>query len=453
MSRRAEDGDAAGRVVPLLQRLVRNRCVNDGTPDSGHEVRNADAVCEELDHPAIDLQRFEPHPERTSLVARMGDPDDGPTLLFHVPLDVTPADDDQWTRDPFGGEVVDGEVWGRGTIDLLLHVASAAVAVRDLADAGFRPRGCLTLVAAADQRAGGRFGVRWLQEHHPELLEADWALVDGCGPPLPGPAGPVLCANVGEKGSVLLRLEVRGRGTQPEIAPRQSAISAAAEVVGRLEAHDVETDAPSPLHELLTLAGWEGVQALLDNEGEALDRALAALPGDLPAVFHAGTHHTFSVSALSGRSVPCRTPEVVVLEARLATVPGADEPDPIALVKEALGDLAGQVSVEVVLHDPASTSPTETPLWRALLAAGRRHYPSAALAPLVTSNMSAAGAYRRAGTPAYGFTLTSRQLTWLDLMERQRGFDERIDLETVAQMAQLWPDLAQPLLAPGDADA
>ena len=67
--------------------------------------------------------------------------------------DVVPANADRWRRDPFGGELVDGEVWGRGAIDMLNLTASMAVATRRLAAEGFRPDG--TLVYLGRRRRGG----------------------------------------------------------------------------------------------------------------------------------------------------------------------------------------------------------------------------------------------------------------------------------------------------------
>ena len=58
-------------TVELLQTLIRNRCVNDGTPESGHEVRNADVLGTYLEGTGLDLQRYEPTPGRVSLVARI----------------------------------------------------------------------------------------------------------------------------------------------------------------------------------------------------------------------------------------------------------------------------------------------------------------------------------------------------------------------------------------------
>ena len=72
--------------------------------------------------------------------------------------DVVPVNADGWRRDPFGGELVDGEVWGRGAIDMLNLTATMAVATRRLAVTGFRPDGTLVFLAVADEEALGTWG-------------------------------------------------------------------------------------------------------------------------------------------------------------------------------------------------------------------------------------------------------------------------------------------------------
>ena len=95
-----------------------------------------------LEGSGLDLERFEAVPGRASLVARIEGTDaDAPTLLLMGHTDVVPVNADRWRHDPFGGEVIDGEVWGRGAVDMLNLTASMAVAIKRLATSGFRPEG------------------------------------------------------------------------------------------------------------------------------------------------------------------------------------------------------------------------------------------------------------------------------------------------------------------------
>ena len=129
-------------TIELLQTLIRNACVNEGTPESGEEVRNSDVLETYLEGAGIDMQRFDAAPGRRTLLARIeGSDPEAPSLLLNGHTDVVPVNPDGWTRDPFGGELVDGEVWGRGAVDMLNLTASMAVAFRHLVATGLPPSG------------------------------------------------------------------------------------------------------------------------------------------------------------------------------------------------------------------------------------------------------------------------------------------------------------------------
>src|SRR5919204_57515 len=144
------------QTVELLQQLIRNQCVNDGTVGSGQEVRNCDVLRAYLEGSGLDLEVYEPDgaPGRMSLVARIeGSEPAAPTLCLMGHTDVVPVTPEHWTRDPFGGELVKGEVWGRGAVDMLNLTASQAVALKALArkPGGWRPRAALVDPARVDE--------------------------------------------------------------------------------------------------------------------------------------------------------------------------------------------------------------------------------------------------------------------------------------------------------------
>ena len=150
------DPTLTGETTELLQAMIRNACVNDGTPESGEEIRNADVLHTFLEGAGLDVQRYESRPGRSSIVARIeGSDPEAPSLCLMGHTDVVPVSPEGWSNDPFGGELIDGEIWGRGAIDMLNLTASMAVVVRRLASEGFRPRGDLVFFGVADEEAGG----------------------------------------------------------------------------------------------------------------------------------------------------------------------------------------------------------------------------------------------------------------------------------------------------------
>ena len=201
-----------GETTELLQAMIRNACVNDGTPDSGEEIRNADLLTTFLEGSGLDTQRFESHPGRSSVVARIeGSDPNAPKLCLMGHTDVVPVSPEGWDNDPFGGELIDGEVWGRGAIDMLNLTSSMAVAFRRLADSGFTPTGDLIYFGVADEEAGGTWGAEWMFEHHADVIDADYVLTElGGWSSVDHHGHRKITINVGEKGIAWRKLRVRG---------------------------------------------------------------------------------------------------------------------------------------------------------------------------------------------------------------------------------------------------
>src|SRR5262249_24156205 len=148
--------------------------------------------------------------DRSSIVARLDGTDaNAPTLLLLGHLDVVPVNAAHWSRDPFGGELVDGEVWGRGAVDMLDQVAAMALAFGALAT-GPRLRGAVVFAAAADEETGGRYGVHPLLETT-DSLRCDVALTEAGGTVTPTSRGPVIGVATAEKGMAPMLVRCHGR--------------------------------------------------------------------------------------------------------------------------------------------------------------------------------------------------------------------------------------------------
>src|ERR1700681_1942238 len=211
--------EIAAEVTDLLQGLIRNGCINDGTPGSGQEIRNAELLASHLHSSGLEMETFEPVAGRMSLMARLeGTDPSAPALMLMGHTDVVPVDRDGWQRDPLGGELVDGVVWGRGAIDMLNLPAAMAVATRRLAISGRRPRGSLLFLAVADEEAGGALGAGWLAEHATEAIRCDYVITENGGVLQHTAAGERIGVTVGEKGICWCRVRVHGtpgHGSRP----------------------------------------------------------------------------------------------------------------------------------------------------------------------------------------------------------------------------------------------
>ncbi len=337
-------------TVELLQTLIRNRCVNDGSPESGEEVRNADVLQNYIEGPGVTVERFEPTPGRVSIVGRIeGTDPDAPSLCLMGHTDVVPVNRAGWVEDPFGGEVLDTgkgpEVWGRGAVDMLNLTASMAVTFRDLARSGFRPTGDLIYFAVADEEAGSAHGARWMADHHPDAIRATYALTESGGLHSTSGGTTYVGMNVAEKGVAWRRLTVHGtpgHGSAPFRG--DNALVKAAGIVQRLAEYR-----PAPrFHEL-----WPNRVASLDIPDEFKDMLLDPAQIDdvldnLPSVgaashFHACTHTTFSPNLVDGnpsgnsRMKVNVIPDTVVVEVDIRTLPGEGPDEVDAHLRAALG--------------------------------------------------------------------------------------------------------------------
>ncbi len=445
--------DLTGQTVELLQTLIRNRCVNDGTAASGHEVRNADVLRQYLGDTGLDLQQYEPTPGRGSLVARIeGTDPTAPSLCLMGHTDVVPVNEAGWSHDPFGGELIDGEVWGRGAVDMLNLTASMAVAFRHLAGSGFRPRGDLVYFAVADEESGSAHGMQWMADHEREAIWADYVLTENGGLHSGPTDQPWVGINVGEKGVAWRRLRVHGtpgHGSAPFKA--DNALLTAAAVVQRIGDYR-----PAPrFHELWrtkveTLGvSPEAQRDLLDID--RIDDFLDSLPVARGAGhLHACTHTTFSCNTIaSGAAAPMKTnviPDCIDIGVDVRTLPGegADEVD--AHLRAALGDLYDRVEVDVVMNDAASISRTDTALWDSLARCIAKPFPTARPVPELVVGFTDSRIYRQMGAVSYGAGLFSPELDATDFGRRFHGNDERIDVESLRLTTGLWLDVVRDLL-------
>jgi acetylornithine deacetylase/succinyl-diaminopimelate desuccinylase-like protein len=436
-------------TVELLQELIRNRCVNDGTPESGDELRNADLLAAFLGTTGMDVERFDATANRSSLVARIeGSDPNAPSLCLMGHTDVVPVDESGWSRDPFGGELVDGEVWGRGAVDMLNLTASMAVAFRELAGSNFRPRGDLIFFAVADEESGSAYGARWMAEHHLDAIRADYVLTENGGIHSGSADAPYIGMNVAEKGVAWRRLRVRGRpghGSAP--FKSDNALVKAATVINRLAEYR-----PAPqFHELWrarveTLPVDDDTKAALLDESR-IDDLLDAMPASAGAgYFHACTHTTFSPNVTAGGMKANVIPGTVDVTVDIRTLPGEGADEVRAHLERALGDLADTVEVEAILNDPASISPTNTPLWDSLQRAVNKPFPSGRLLPQLITGFTDARIYRQLGAVAYGAGLFSPTVDASEFGRRFHGNDERIDVESLGLTTQLWVDVATDVL-------
>jgi acetylornithine deacetylase/succinyl-diaminopimelate desuccinylase-like protein len=442
-----------GETTELLQAMIRNACVNDGTPDSGEEVRNADLLQHVLEGVGLDVQRFESHPGRTSVVARIeGSDPTAPSLCLMGHTDVVPVSPDGWSRDPFGGDLVDGEVWGRGAIDMLNLTSSMAVAFRHLARTGFRPKGTLIYFGVADEEAGGHWGAEWMFENHPEAIDADYVLTElGGWSSVDDHGHRRITVNVGEKGIAWRRLRVHGtpgHGSMPY--GTDNALVKAAEVVRRLAEFRPATQITDIWRaQVDAMAIDPELRSALTDPTRVWDE-LTALPPRMARACHAMTHTTISPNVVHGAPLQKTNviPDIVDLVVDIRTLPGTTAEDVTTMITEALGDLAPHVTIgEPEQQAEGTQSPLDTRLWEVLSHQTQVAYPGSSLVPGLVVGGTDARFYRQRGRVGYGAGLFSPGMDMATFGSRFHGHDERIDVASLGLATDLWVGVAREMLS------
>jgi len=380
-------------VTELLQELIRLDTVNP----PGNETRAAEVLERYLVRNGVVTGRFAKTPDRANLVARL-EGGDGPGLALLAHTDTVLADPSEWARDPWSGDLVDGEVWGRGALDMKGHVAAAAVAVASLAREGVRPPGDVVLALTADEEVGVDFGASWLAREHPESVHASYGLNEGGGERCVfGGRTYYLCA-VAEKATAPFRLRLHGRsGHASDPHAADNALLKAGPVLDALAGLEPPRSLIPEVQAFL-----ETILGEVPPVEEALDRAAALHPlaGQLVAPLLSATLSPTMIEASQKRNV---VPGSCVIEVDCRLLPGQERAEMEALLR---AGVPGEWELEWILQEQVggTRSPLDTPLWGALQAWVDRVDPGARLAPVVCAGFTDSHYLRtHLGTAVYGF--------------------------------------------------
>ncbi|RRQ26575.1 M20/M25/M40 family metallo-hydrolase [Rhodococcus sp. Eu-32] len=442
--------------VSLLSRLIANRCVNDGTPDSGQEVRNADTIEEYLDGSGVEVTRVEPHPGRVSVIftVKGEDPDASPlSLLGHT--DVVPADPARWSRDPFSGEVADGVVWGRGAIDMLNLTSAMAVVTKRIAERDRPPAADLVFAAVADEEAGSRFGVGWIEQNRPELLPWDNAITESGGAHIPAghapTAGPVVTVTVGEKGGLPHRIVVRtasGHASMPYGVDNAAVLIA--EAVVRIARHRTPTQLDDSWRTLVRAHGFDErtERALLD--ARTIDDHLHVF-GSASRFAHAVSHLTITPTILHSGEKSNVIPGAGQVDLDIRQLSGQSADDVDRELRVALGDIGDRFDIVHLGSGNPSSSSTDTRLYRSLQNAVDTEFPGATTVPVLTGGGTDARFVRKRGGNAYGFALFEPDWSIGRYRTLFHGEDEHIDINSLMRTTRALGHVVTDFLAPESA--
>jgi acetylornithine deacetylase/succinyl-diaminopimelate desuccinylase-like protein len=433
------DDDLQRETTGVLQQLVRFNTVNP----PGNERPAIEFLEQYLQRAGLRTELLATTEQRPNLIADLQVEEDGPTLCFLGHVDTVLADPSEWRHGPWSGDLADGFLWGRGSLDMKSQVAAEAVSAVALAREGWRPRrGGLKLVFVADEETGGDVGARWLTETHPDKVRCDMLLNEGGGEmfELGGKRRYGLCC--AEKGIFRFKITARGAAGHASL-PRtgDNALLKLAPALNKLASQQPSyevTEVPAALLEALGEDPGDPAAALAKIG--AADPALLTIVEPMFGVTLAPTmaHASDKINVIPSSAylkVDCRVP------------PGLGEDAARRRIAEVLGDAADNVEIEFTEQVQGNQSPVSSELSESIDRWVRANDPGAETVPVILPGFSDSRWFREAFPDclAYGF-FPQRHMSLLETGPLVHNADERIDVRDLGFAAGFYADIAREIL-------
>ena len=417
--------DPAREVVDLCRDLIRIDSSNYGDGSGPGERATAERVAELLAEVGIEPEVVEFAPGRTNVVARWGDTAGGreDALLVHGHLDVVPAEAADWTHDPFSGEVADGYLWGRGSVDMKDFDAMALSVVRERARVGALPSRPVVLCFTADEEAGGHQGGQLLVEQRPELFEGCTEAVGEVGGFTTTVRGQrIYLIEAAERGMAWMRLKARGTAGHGSMTNHDNAVTRLAAAVARVGSHEWPVRLTPAMEVLLATVGEIAGTEVTPENAETLVSEFESSAQMLGAVLRNTVNPTMLGAGYKVNVIPSEA--TAHLDGRF--LPGYED-EFFATLDSLLGP---GVEREFVSHQRPWESPVDSELMGAITRSILSEDPAARVAPFLLSAGTDGKHFGRLGIRTYGFAPLKLPKD-LDFGALFHGVDERVPVESL----------------------
>jgi acetylornithine deacetylase/succinyl-diaminopimelate desuccinylase-like protein len=426
--------DELDDTTRIARDLIRFDTSNFGEGKSNGEADAAEYVSAHLSSLGLDPQLFESEPGRVSVVARVTGADSSkPALVVHGHTDVVPAQPDNWSVDPFAGEIKDGMLWGRGAVDMKNMDAMMLTALGDILGSGRQPARDLVIAFFADEENGGVFGSHYLVDTHPELFAgATEAISEVGGYSITMNGTRAYLLQTGEKALIWIKLVARGQAAHGSRLIRDNAVTKLAEAVAKVGRQDWPIRLTETTTELLSeLARILEVDPQTAGPDELVLQTGTA-SGFIQASLRTTTNPTVLTAGYKHNVIP-DTAEALVDIRCLA----GEEDATLAIVQELIGP---DIEIVVLHRDIGLETAFAGPLVEAIKDTLETHDPGAPVLPYLLSGGTDNKALSKLGIKGYGFA-PLRLPPELDFPGMFHGVDERVPLDALVFGRQVLGDL------------
>lgn len=378
---------------------------------------------------------------------RGGQPDLKPVLLV-AHQDVVPADPDtlsEWTHEPFSGDISEGYIWGRGTLDIKSQMVAALEAVEMMVAQGFQPERTVYLAYGEDEEVGGQNGakkvVELLQARGIQLaavLDEGGTIVSGV---VPSVQLPVALVGVAEKGHLSLKIRAEGTPGHSSMPKQGTAIGRLARALVQLENNQmpVHYQALTDLFRGLGAAASFSMQFVIANLWLFAPFIRKRLEQN--AEMNASIRTTTALTMLRGGVKDNVLPNSAEAVANFRLLPG----DTIASVCEHVRKVVNddQVHFEPVENafwEASPVSSTDNQAFSLLNQTIRQVFSNVVVAPYLVLGATDSRYYPVISDAVYRFSpyvLTS------DDLKRMHGIDEKLSVDAMEKMVVFFYHLLQ----------
>jgi len=406
-------------VIRICQDLIRIPSVNFGG-GIGDEKAVAEYVVASLADVGIESKIYESAPGRCNVIAKLpGRDSQRPGLVVHGHIDVVPANADEWSVDPFCGDIIDGMIWGRGAVDMKNMDAMILATVREWSRSGYVPPRDIVLAFFADEEAGSIFGSHWLVDNHPELFAGCSEAVSEVGgfSVTVGGGKRLYMIETAEKGIHWMKLTAHGRAGHGSVMNDENALTRLTEAIAKIGNHQWPQRYSATVKALFKLVAAatgktydeRDLRPLLSEVGFAARMIGATLQNTAnPTMLEAG----YKANVIPGSAS-------AVVDGRF--IPGFENE-----LNETIRSLIGpHVSIETITRDKALEVPFEGDLVDAMCAAILKEDSEAIPVPYLMSGGTDNKALAELGIVGYGFSPLKLDEDF-DFMAMFHGVDERV---------------------------
>ena len=420
-------------TVSRLQTIIRF----DTRNPPGNELPLALYLESVLKSEGIQTTLYQPEANRAQLVGRIRGTGAARPVMLLAHMDVVGVERASWTHDPFEGELADGYLYGRGAIDdkgmLAANLMVMLLIRRMMVQSGQRLARDVVFVATADEEAGGEWGMGWLIDHHPEVLDAEYALNEGGRTRIIEGGRTYLAVQSAEKISHVVTITAHGSAGHAAIPLADNAVFGLGRALDQLSRYSEPAMLTETTRQFFSRLSeiWpnpvekKAMTDLVASRGENKEDGASTL-SRIP-VFNAVLRNGISPTVVQGGKQFNVIPDSAGAVLNVRTLPGQSVDEVVERMRASVTE-PGVVFEITQRGQEAPASDPASPMFQAITESAHELDPRIAVVPYLSTGVTDSARLRRLGVNAYG--ILPFPMTQAD-EERMHGNDERVPLASL----------------------